>query len=233
VDDTGCAKKIILWIITADVAVSLVFSSWAFVVLVESFESFGVWFVTHVECHLIIICMQVHIGGWERQCSRAWLQVQLWVSSYNVSQTLLPFPACIGMDSRLFCSVLLALAWNPADLMFGKCFVEMLWFIYFFSFFHMLCWVAGHLMEKIEAENLLHRAFSVFLFNSKNELLLQVLKYYSIYLGCMLSCPWRQTDRQTNMMLVMIHILNWKVDDVTEAIGNKSDFPPCVDQCML
>lgn len=30
-----------------------------------------------------------------------------------------------------------------------------------------------HLMEKIEAENLLHRAFSVFLFNSRNELLLQ------------------------------------------------------------
>lgn len=30
-----------------------------------------------------------------------------------------------------------------------------------------------HLMEKIEAENLLHRAFSVFLFNSKYELLLQ------------------------------------------------------------
>lgn len=29
-------------------------------------------------------------------------------------------------------------------------------------------------MEKIENENLLHRAFSVFLFNSKNELLLQV-----------------------------------------------------------
>lgn len=33
---------------------------------------------------------------------------------------------------------------------------------------------AGHLMEKIESENLLHRAFSVFLFNSKYELLLQV-----------------------------------------------------------
>lgn len=32
----------------------------------------------------------------------------------------------------------------------------------------------GHLMEKIEKENLLHRAFSVFLFNSKHELLLQV-----------------------------------------------------------
>lgn len=32
-------------------------------------------------------------------------------------------------------------------------------------------------MEKIEAENLLHRAFSVFLFNSKYELLLQVLSY--------------------------------------------------------
>ncbi|KAF8391862.1 hypothetical protein HHK36_022200 [Tetracentron sinense] len=32
---------------------------------------------------------------------------------------------------------------------------------------------AGHLMEKIESENLLHRAFSVFLFNSKYELLLQ------------------------------------------------------------
>ncbi|KAI0492739.1 hypothetical protein KFK09_027015 [Dendrobium nobile] len=30
-----------------------------------------------------------------------------------------------------------------------------------------------HLMEKIEKENLLHRAFSVFLFNSKYELLLQ------------------------------------------------------------
>nr|AHA43673.1 isopentyl pyrophosphate isomerase [Plagiochasma appendiculatum] len=30
-----------------------------------------------------------------------------------------------------------------------------------------------HLMEKIEKDNLLHRAFSVFLFNSKNELLLQ------------------------------------------------------------
>ncbi|XP_071731199.1 isopentenyl-diphosphate Delta-isomerase I-like [Rutidosis leptorrhynchoides] len=30
-----------------------------------------------------------------------------------------------------------------------------------------------HLMEKIESENLLHRAFSVFLFNSKNELLIQ------------------------------------------------------------
>ncbi len=173
------------------------FFSWAFVALVESFESFGVWFMTHAECHLIIICMQVHIGGWERQCSRAWLQVQLWVSSYNVSQTLLQFPACIGMDSRLFSSLLLALAWNPDDLMFGKCFVEKLWFIYFFSFFHMLCWVAGHLMEKIEAENLLHRAFSVFLFNSKNELLLQVSKYYSIYLGCMLLMPL-ETNRQTD-----------------------------------
>ncbi|KAL2631039.1 hypothetical protein R1flu_015725 [Riccia fluitans] len=30
-----------------------------------------------------------------------------------------------------------------------------------------------HLMERIEKDNLLHRAFSVFLFNSKNELLLQ------------------------------------------------------------
>jgi len=32
-------------------------------------------------------------------------------------------------------------------------------------------------MEKIESENLLHRAFSVFLFNSKYELLLQVWKF--------------------------------------------------------
>lgn len=32
-------------------------------------------------------------------------------------------------------------------------------------------------MEKIEADNLLHRAFSVFLFNSKYELLLQVSGY--------------------------------------------------------
>lgn len=30
------------------------------------------------------------------------------------------------MSHRLFCSLLLALAWNPADLMFGKCFVEKL-----------------------------------------------------------------------------------------------------------
>ncbi|KAF4391087.1 hypothetical protein F8388_009509 [Cannabis sativa] len=33
--------------------------------------------------------------------------------------------------------------------------------------------LVGHLMEKIEKDNLLHRAFSVFLFNSKYELLLQ------------------------------------------------------------
>lgn len=39
----------------------------------------------------------------------------------------------------------------------------------------MLLYPVGHLMEKIEKENLLHRAFSVFLFNSKYELLLQVL----------------------------------------------------------
>ncbi len=52
-------------------------------------------------------------------------------------------------------------------------------------------------MEKIEAENLLHRAFSVFLFNSKNELLLQVSKYYSIYLGCMPLMPL-ETNRQTD-----------------------------------
>lgn len=40
-----------------------------------------------------------------------------------------------------------------------------------------ILWSVGHLMEKIEAENLLHRAFSVFLFNSKYELLLQVFSY--------------------------------------------------------
>lgn len=33
-------------------------------------------------------------------------------------------------------------------------------------------------MEKIEKDNLLHRAFSVFLFNSKYELLLQVFFSY-------------------------------------------------------
>ena len=32
-------------------------------------------------------------------------------------------------------------------------------------------------MENIEAKNLLHRAFSVFLFNSNYELLLQVFAY--------------------------------------------------------
>lgn len=35
-------------------------------------------------------------------------------------------------------------------------------------------------MEKIEKENLLHRAFSVFLFNSKYELLLQVFFTYQV-----------------------------------------------------
>ena len=43
---------------------------------------------------------------------------------------------------------------------------------------------AGHLMEKIEAENLLHRAFSVFLFNSKYELLLQVICLYDPSPSC-------------------------------------------------
>nr|XP_009804735.1 PREDICTED: isopentenyl-diphosphate Delta-isomerase I [Nicotiana sylvestris] len=41
------------------------------------------------------------------------------------------------------------------------------------SYYNQKTIIAGHLMEKIEAENLLHRAFSVFLFNSKYELLLQ------------------------------------------------------------
>ena len=36
------------------------------------------------------------------------------------------------------------------------------------------CKFTGHLWEKIESGNMLHRAFSVFLFNSKYELLLQV-----------------------------------------------------------
>jgi hypothetical protein len=50
----------------------------------------------------------------------------------------------------------------------------------------------GHLMEKIESENLLHRAFSVFLFNSKYELLLQVcfyfftLHFYDLFLSILL-----------------------------------------------
>lgn len=40
-------------------------------------------------------------------------------------------------------------------------------------------------MEKIESENLLHRAFSVFLFNSKYELLLQVC--ISLYFADLIS----------------------------------------------
>jgi len=44
----------------------------------------------------------------------------------------------------------------------------------------------GHLMEKIESENLLHRAFSVFLFNSKYELLLQVWKFPFLFCTCMI-----------------------------------------------
>ena len=40
----------------------------------------------------------------------------------------------------------------------------------------------GHLMEK----NLLHRAFSVFLFNSKYELLLQVWKFPFLFCTCMI-----------------------------------------------
>lgn len=44
---------------------------------------------------------------------------------------------------------------------------------------------AGHLMENIESKNLLHRAFSVFLFNSKYELLLQVwiTQYWNLNMG--------------------------------------------------
>lgn len=44
--------------------------------------------------------------------------------------------------------------------------------------------IIGHLMEKIEAGHALHRAFSVFLFNSKYELLLQVYTQYHIWLSC-------------------------------------------------
>lgn len=48
--------------------------------------------------------------------------------------------------------------------------------VWLFAFSSMLTilYYAGHLMENIESKNLLHRAFSVFLFNSKYELLLQV-----------------------------------------------------------
>uniref|UniRef100_A0A452Z410 Uncharacterized protein n=1 Tax=Aegilops tauschii subsp. strangulata TaxID=200361 RepID=A0A452Z410_AEGTS len=42
-----------------------------------------------------------------------------------------------------------------------------------------------HLMEKIESGHALHRAFSVFLFNSKYELLLQV--YTTSILPCILT----------------------------------------------
>lgn len=46
--------------------------------------------------------------------------------------------------------------------------------LFAFSSMLMILYYAGHLMENIESKNLLHRAFSVFLFNSKYELLLQV-----------------------------------------------------------
>ena len=42
---------------------------------------------------------------------------------------------------------------------------------------------SGHLMENIDAGKALHRAFSVFLFNEKHELLLQVL-FFSTFLNC-------------------------------------------------
>ena len=55
----------------------------------------------------------------------------------------------------------------------------------FFVCMHLFfCNAPGHLMENINAGKALHRAFSVFLFNEKHELLLQVLVYMSLMSLC-------------------------------------------------
>lgn len=69
-------------------------------------------------------------------------------------------------------------------------------------------------MEKIESLNLLHRAFSVFLFNSKYELLLQVCLFCILWVKTCLSMDchwvvkicgltWEMTD--SNILFVMTH----------------------------
>lgn len=97
-----------------------------------------------------------------------------------------------------------------------------------------LVWYAGHLMEKIEAENLLHRAFSVFLFNSKYELLLQVLSYDQLDVKMTLSfiktVGWF-LDLLASYYVPSywnFHLLLW-----TATVKNKGYVPTCVDKYLL
>lgn len=73
-------------------------------------------------------------------------------------------------------------------------------------------------MEKIEAENLLHRAFSVFLFNSKFELLLQVFAYH-------------HTD--VDMAFDLLAPCSFFSLFLTAKVKNKGYFPTCVDKHLL
>lgn len=97
-----------------------------------------------------------------------------------------------------------------------------------------LVWYAGHLMEKIEAENLLHRAFSVFLFNSKYELLLQVLSYdqpdVKMTLSFIKTVGWF-LDLLASYYVPSywnFHLLLW-----TATVKNKGYVPTCVDKYLL
>jgi isopentenyl-diphosphate Delta-isomerase len=75
----------------------------------------------------------------------------------------------VGHESKYNCKILFC----SANLL-NFCTLLMLFELVCGTVLDLLFVMLGHLMEKIDSENLLHRAFSVFLFNSKYELLLQV-----------------------------------------------------------
>jgi isopentenyl-diphosphate Delta-isomerase len=79
----------------------------------------------------------------------------------------------VGHESKYNCKILFC----SANLL-NFCALLMLFELVCGTVLDLLFVMLGHLMEKIDSENLLHRAFSVFLFNSKYELLLQVCFYF-------------------------------------------------------
>jgi isopentenyl-diphosphate Delta-isomerase len=79
----------------------------------------------------------------------------------------------VGHESKYNCKILFCSAY-----LLNFCTLLMLFELVCGTVLDLLFVMLGHLMEKIDSENLLHRAFSVFLFNSKYELLLQVCFYF-------------------------------------------------------
>lgn len=68
--------------------------------------------------------------------------------------------------------------------------------------------ISGHLMENINAGKALHRAFSVFLFNKKHELLLQVQVFIVYFLASKLL-----------LVVKMIKLLIWYVELILVFMG--------------